>query len=428
MTEDLKGLTLLKLKDKAKALEIPRISKYNKSELIELIISKIKEIKKADIEKTPNNYIQYDFTIEEGILEIISDGYGFLRMHNFLPSDQDIYVAPSQVKNLRLKTGDLIRGKVKITTNTEKFRRLLFINTVNSLPTDNLFKRPNFEDLTPIYPTEKIILETKPDKLGCRILDIFAPIGKGQRGLIVAPPKTGKTILLKEIANSITQNYPEIHLIVLLIDERPEEVTDIKRSIEGKNVEIIYSTFDEVYEKHVRVAEMVFERSKRLVEHEKDVVVLLDSITRLGRAYNLITPSSGKTLSGGLDPIALYMPKKFFGAARNIENGGSLTILGTALIDTGSKMDDVIYEEFKGTGNMELILDKKLSEKRIFPSINISKSGTRRDDLLLTTDEEQLAYNIKRNTSASTLIVTDTIINKLKKYKTNALLIKNTKK
>ncbi len=426
METNLNNLTLLQLKEKATALEIETISNAEKSELIKAIQGKNKEFEKS--KKNVLNYTKYTTTIEKGILEVIfPDGYGFLRMHNFLPSDDDIYVSPAQVKNLRLRTGDLICGKVKVIANSEKFRPLLFIDTVNDLPTEELFRRSTFEDLIPIFPNEKLTLETSTDKISTRILDLYAPIGKGQRGLIVAPPKTGKTVLLKEIANAITTNYKDIHLIVLLIDERPEEVTDIQRSITGDNVEIVYSTFDEVYEKHKRVAEMVLERSKRLVEHGKDLVILLDSITRLARAYNLIIPSSGKTLSGGLDPLALYAPKKFFGAARNIDGGGSLTILGTALVDTGSKMDDVIYEEFKGTGNMELVLDKKLSEKRIFPSINIMKSGTRREDLLLTKDELAMTHNIKRNYSNNPITLTDSIIESIKTNKTNDLLIKNYK-
>ncbi len=426
METNLNNLTLLQLKEKATALEIETISNAEKSELIKAIQGKNKEFEKS--KKNVLNYTKYTTTIEKGILEVIyPDGYGFLRMHNFLPSDDDIYVSPAQIKNLRLRTGDLICGKVKVITNSEKFRPLLFIDTVNDLPTEELFRRSTFEDLIPIFPNEKLTLETSTDKISTRILDLYAPIGKGQRGLIVAPPKTGKTILLKEIANAITTNYKDIHLIVLLIDERPEEVTDIQRSITGDNVEIVYSTFDEIYEKHKRVAEMVLERSKRLVEHGKDLVILLDSITRLARAYNLIIPSSGKTLSGGLDPLALYGPKKFFGAARNIDGGGSLTILGTALVDTGSKMDDVIYEEFKGTGNMELVLDRKLSEKRIFPSINIMKSGTRREDLLLTKEELAMTHNIKRNYSNNPIILTDSIIESIKTNRTNDLLIKNYK-
>lgn len=335
--------------------------------------------------------------ITEGILEVLPDGYGFLRRQNYLPGTDDIYISPAQIKRFNLKTGDCVKGNIRIPKENEKFRALLYVQTVNGDRPFNLSKRPNFEDLTPIYPNEKIKLEIHKNNIPTRIIDIIAPIGKGQRGMIVAPPKTGKTILLKNIANAITKNHPDMHLIVLLIDERPEEVTDMQRSIEGKNVDVVYSTFDEEPEHHKRVAEMVLERAKRLVEQGKDLVILLDSITRLARAYNLIIPPSGRTLSGGLDPASLYMPKKFFGAARNIEEGGSLTILATALIETGSKMDDVIFEEFKGTGNMELVLDRKLAEKRIFPAIDISKSGTRREDLLLTEKELESIYSLRKS-------------------------------
>ncbi|MDL2248065.1 transcription termination factor Rho, partial [Tyzzerella sp. OttesenSCG-928-J15] len=313
---------------------------------------------------------QLDSGIEEqGVLEVMPDGFGFLRMDNFLPGPKDIYISPSQIRRFNLKTGDLIKGNIRIPKENEKFSALLYVKTINGDRPEVAIKRKNFEDLIPIYPLEKLKLETSRSELSTRLIDLIAPIGKGQRGMIVAPPKAGKTVLLKKIANAVKQNHPDMHLIVLLIDERPEEVTDMQRSIEGDNVDVIYSTFDEQPEHHKRVAEMVLERSKRLVEQGKDLIILLDSITRLSRAYNLTIPPSGRTLSGGLDPAALYMPKKFFGAARNIEGGGSLTILATALVDTGSKMDDVIFEEFKGTGNMELVLDRKLSEKRIFPAI-----------------------------------------------------------
>ena len=334
--------------------------------------------------------------IAEGILEIMPDGFGFIRCENFLPGDNDVYVSPAQIKKFGLRTGDVVSGMKKIKTSTEKFAALLYINTVNSTPADELGDRPNFEDLTPVFPDVRIHLATNETKSkAMRIVDLLAPIGKGQRGMIVAQPKAGKTTLLKEIAKSIIANEKDMHLMIVLIDERPEEVTDIKEAIVGDNVEVIYSTFDEVPEGHKRVSEMVIERAKRLVEQGKDVMILLDSITRLARAYNLTVAPSGRTLSGGLDPAALHMPKRFFGAARNIREGGSLTILATALVDTGSRMDDVVFEEFKGTGNMEIVLNRKLSEKRIFPAIDVLKSSTRRDDLLLS-EREALAVNAMR--------------------------------
>ena len=334
--------------------------------------------------------------IAEGILEIMPDGFGFIRCENFLPGDNDVYVSPAQIKKFGLRTGDVVSGMKKIKTATEKFAALLYINTVNSTPVDELGERPNFEDLTPVFPDVRIHLATNETKSkAMRIVDLLAPIGKGQRGMIVAQPKAGKTTLLKEIAKSIIANEKDMHLMIVLIDERPEEVTDIKEAIVGDNVEVIYSTFDEVPERHKRVSEMVIERAKRLVEQGKDVMILLDSITRLARAYNLTVAPSGRTLSGGLDPTALHMPKRFFGAARNIREGGSLTILATALVDTGSRMDDVVFEEFKGTGNMEIVLNRKLSEKRIFPAIDVLKSSTRRDDLLLS-EREALAVNAMR--------------------------------
>ena len=330
-----------------------------------------------------------------GILEVMPDGYGFIRCENYLPGDNDVYVAPSQIRRFNLKTGDIVCGNKRIKSQGEKFSALLYINTVNGYPPYEASRRKAFEDLTPIFPNERLRMEREGHHMAMRIVDLVSPVGKGQRGMIVSPPKAGKTTLLKEMAQSIVHNNPEMHIIILLIDERPEEVTDIRESIVGDNVEVIYSTFDEQPEHHKRVAEMVIERSKRLVEHNKDVTILLDSITRLARAYNMVVPPSGRTLSGGLDPGALHMPKKFFGAARNMREGGSLTILATALVDTGSKMDDVIYEEFKGTGNMELILDRKLSEKRVFPAIDIVRSGTRREDLLLTAEEKE-AVDIMR--------------------------------
>ena len=323
----------------------------------------------------------------KGILEVLSDGYGFIRSDNYMPGEDDVYVAPSQIRRFSLKTGDIVSGNMRIRSSNDKFGALLFVKSVNGIKPENMGRRVNFEDLTPIFPDERLRLETPRGPVSMRIMDLMSPVGKGQRGMIVSPPKAGKTTLLKDVARSITQNNPEMHLIILLIDERPEEVTDIKEAIEGDQVEVIYSTFDELPEHHKRVSEMVIERAKRLVEYGKDVTILLDSITRLTRAYNLTVPPSGRTLSGGLDPAALHMPKRFFGAARNMREGGSLTILATALIDTGSKMDDVVYEEFKGTGNMEMVLDRKLSEKRIFPAIDIPKSSTRREDLLLTQTE-----------------------------------------
>ncbi len=330
-----------------------------------------------------------------GILEVMPDGYGFIRCENYLPGENDVYVAPSQIRRFGLKTGDILRGNKRIKTQQEKFSALLFIRTINGYTLEEASKRRAFEDMTPIFPDERIKLETPGCSVAMRVMDLVSPIGKGQRGMIVSPPKAGKTTLLKEVAKSILRTNPDMHMLILLIDERPEEVTDVKEAISGNNVEVIYSTFDELPDHHKRVSEMVIERAKRLVEHKKDVVILLDSITRLARAYNLVVPPSGRTLSGGLDPAALHMPKRFFGAARNMRGGGSLTILATALVDTGSKMDDVIYEEFKSTGNMEMILDRKLSEKRIFPAIDLAKSGTRREDLLLSSEELE-AINIMR--------------------------------
>ena len=337
-----------------------------------------------------------------GILEVMPDGFGFIRCENFLPGENDVYVAPSQIRRFNLKTGDIIVGNRKIKAVTEKFAALLYIKTVNGYPLSATERRPNFEDLTPIFPNERLHMETRGERnsVAMRVLDLLSPIGKGQRGMIVSPPKAGKTTLLKQVARAITVNHPDMHLMILLIDERPEEVTDIREAIVGPNVEVIYSTFDEQPDRHKRVSEMVIERAKRLVEHGRDVIILLDSITRLARAYNLTVAPSGRTLSGGLDPAALYMPKRFFGAARNMREGGSLTILATALVDTGSRMDDVVYEEFKGTGNMELVLDRRLSEKRIFPAIDILKSGTRRDDLLLNRQEAEAVDIVRKATNS----------------------------
>lgn len=378
--------------------------------------------------KRPNNYPAAFEKIESddpvgGVLEVLPDGYGFLRSDNYLSGTKDIYVSPSQIRRFNLKTGDKIIGKGRIPKEGEKFQALLYVQTVNGDPPEVAAKRVPFENLTPIYPDKRITLEIGPMELAMRLIDFIAPIGKGQRGMIVAPPKAGKTILLKKIANSISINYPDIELIVLLIDERPEEVTDMQRSIKG---EVIYSTFDELPEHHIKVAEMVLERAQRLVEHKKDVVILLDSITRLARAYNLTIPPTGRTLSGGLDPGALHKPKRFFGAARNIEFGGSLTILATALIETGSRMDDVIFEEFKGTGNMELHLDRRLSEKRIFPAIDINKSGTRKEELLLSQKELETIWTIRKAMSnQGTAEVTETLINRLMTTKTNEEFINN---
>lgn len=336
-----------------------------------------------------------------GILEVMPDGFGFIRCENYLPGENDVYVAPSQIRRFNMKTGDIIFGSRRVKTATEKFAALLYVKNINGYPANVAERRPNFENMTPVFPDKRLHMETQGGKntTAMRVLDLLAPIGKGQRGMIVSPPKAGKTTLLKQVAKAITVNHPEIHLMILLIDERPEEVTDIKESIVGNNVEVLYSTFDELPDRHKRVSEMVIERAKRLVEHGRDVVILLDSITRLARAYNLTVAPSGRTLSGGLDPAALHMPKRFFGAARNMREGGSLTVLATALVDTGSRMDDVIYEEFKGTGNMELVLDRKLSEKRIFPAIDILKSGTRRDDLLLAREEAEAVDAVRKATN-----------------------------
>ena len=347
--------------------------------------------------KNPTDTAQLDSGEKaNGILEVLPDGYGFIRCANYLPGENDIYVSPSQIRRFNLKTGDILKGSIRIKTQGEKFSALLYVDSINGFPPSEGQRRYNFEDMTPIFPNERLRMERPGGTVAMRIMDLLSPIGKGQRGMIVSPPKAGKTTLLKDVAKSILKNNPDMHLIILLIDERPEEVTDIKEEIRGSNVEVIYSTFDELPDHHRRVSEMVVERARRLVEHKQDVTILLDSITRLARAYNLCVTPSGRTLSGGLDPAALHMPKRFFGAARNMREGGSLTILATALVDTGSKMDDVIYEEFKGTGNMELVLDRKLQEKRVFPAIDIPKSGTRREDLLLTKEEQEAVYIMRR--------------------------------
>lgn len=348
-------------------------------------------------DRPPTELSQLDSGIvAEGILEVMPDGFGFIRSDNYMPGDNDVYVSPSQIRRFNLKTGDIISGNMRIRAQQEKFGALLYLKTINGKTPAEAMRRYNFEDMTPIFPNQRLRMERGTHATAMRIVDLFSPIGKGQRGMIVSPPKAGKTTLLKDVARSILENDPKMKLLILLIDERPEEVTDIKEAIRGENVEVIYSTFDELPEHHKRVSEMVIERAKRLVEQREDVTILLDSITRLARAYNMTVPPSGRTLSGGLDPAALHMPKRFFGAARNMREGGSLTILATALVDTGSKMDDVVYEEFKGTGNMELVLDRKLSEKRVFPAIDFPKSGTRRDDLLLDREEQEAVYIMRR--------------------------------
>ena len=384
-------------------------------------------------EKTGLDFSQLDSgQTVTGILEVMPDGFGFIRSDNYLPGDHDIYVSPSQIRRFNLKTGDIISGNTRIRTNTtqqEKFAALLYLKSTNGMHPAEAAKRCNFEDMTPIFPNQRMRMERDSRNVAMRIVDLISPVGKGQRGMIVSPPKAGKTTLLKEMAKSILGNDPDMHLIILLIDERPEEVTDIKEAIVGDNVEVIYSTFDELPEHHKRVSEMVIERAKRLVEHKKDVTILLDSITRLARAYNLTVPPSGRTLSGGLDPAALHMPKRFFGAARNMREGGSLTILATALVDTGSKMDDVVYEEFKGTGNMELVLDRKLSEKRVFPALDIQKSGTRREDLLLDPEEQEAVYIMRKalNGMKSDEAV-ENILNMFVHTKNNKELVQRVKK
>ena len=405
---NMEDYTIVELRQLAKERNIKNVSKLKKEELIDLlsnntvqkddeVADKCDEDLGAEDDNTEklNGYkvTNQEDEIVEGILEVLPDGYEFLRGENYLSSPKDVYVSPVQIRRFKLDKGDKIKGIARIPKEGEKFPALIYVGEVNGEAPEKAYRRKKFDDLIPIYPNERIKLETLPTEYSMRIIDLISPIGKGQRGMIVAPPKVGKTTLLKKIANSITQNNPEIELIVLLIDERPEEVTDMRRSIKG---DVIYSTFDELPEHHVKVAEMVLERAKRLTEQNKDVVILLDSITRLARAYNLVIPSSGRTLSGGLDPSALHKPKKFFGAARNIENGGSLTILATALIETGSRMDDVIFEEFKGTGNMEVHLDRGLSEKRIFPAIDINKSGTRREELLLSQKELETVFNLRK--------------------------------
>ena len=400
MREKLESLPLVQLREIAKTNGIKGCSSMKKADVIEaLLLMSEEKTRQEETGMTKEEEDNLDSgKVADGILEVMPDGYGFIRCENYLPGDNDVYVSPSQIKRFNLKTGDILKGKIRVKTQNEKFGALLMLERINGELPSEAMKRRNFEDLTPIFPDERLSLETDGKNVAMRIFDLVSPIGKGQRGMIVSPPKAGKTTLLKGVASSILKNNPEVYILILLIDERPEEVTDMKESITGDKVEVIYSTFDELPDHHKRVSEMVIERAKRLVEHGKDVVILLDSITRLARAYNLLVPPSGRTLSGGLDPAALHMPKRFFGAARNIREGGSLTILATALVDTGSKMDDVVYEEFKGTGNMELILDRKLQEKRIFPAIDIAKSGTRREDLLLSPEELDAVFIVRKAT------------------------------
>lgn len=438
MREKYETLATSDLRAIAKSRGIPKVSAMKKAEVIEAMLQKDeeekqakaeaakeeitkveteaaaaskeegkKEIPKAEGKTAERKNVDYDkdnFPTEldsgitvTGILEVMGDGFGFIRSDNYLPGENDVYVAPSQIRRFGLKTGDILTGNTRVKTQSEKFSALLYLSHINGYTPEESAKRYNFEDMTPIFPDERMQLETPGASVAMRIMDLMCPVGKGQRGMIVSPPKAGKTTLLKAVAKSVKINNPETHLIILLIDERPEEVTDIKEAIEGPNVEVIYSTFDELPEHHKRVSEMVIERAKRLVEHKKDVMILLDSITRLTRAYNLTVPPSGRTLSGGLDPAALHMPKRFFGAARNMREGGSLTILATALVETGSKMDDVVYEEFKGTGNMEMVLDRKVAEKRVFPAIDIPKSSTRREDLLLSPEELDSINTVRRS-------------------------------
>ena len=473
MREKLKSFTLAQLKEFAKSAGLKGIAGLKKEELIDKLVEvdeQMKAAKKAEEEKAPaekaadeapaksegkkassdkpvpdkaasekaapeenSKGAENAYTPQEGdepangILEVMPEGYGFIRCDNYLPGENDVYVSPAQIRKFGLRTGDMLSGVKKARTPSEKFSPLVFLNTVNGYALSDAMKRVAFENLTPIFPDERIRMETDDNKnIAMRVMDLVSPVGKGQRGMIVSPPKAGKTTLLKSVAQSILYNNRNAHIIILLIDERPEEVTDMKEAIRGNNVEVIYSTFDEMPEHHARVSEMVIERARRLVEHREDVVILLDSITRLARAYNQVIPPSGRTLSGGLDPAALHMPKRFFGAARNMREGGSLTILATALVETGSKMDDVVYEEFKGTGNMEMVLDRKLSEKRIFPAIDLAKSGTRREDLLLSRDElrameiARRALNGLKSDDAA-----DRLLEEFKNTRSNAELVRN---
>ena len=438
MREKYESLSLSVLRDVAKNRGIKGTSSMRKDAVIEAMLAEDERTTAAEMVKSQaaetgksvSDMEQLDSgQTVKGFLEVMADGFGFIRSDNYLPGENDVYVSPAQIRRFGLKTGDIVAGNTKVKTEKEKFCALLYVKSVNGLHPEANAKRPNFEDLTPIFPNERIRMERAGGSVAMRIVDEIAPIGKGQRGMIVSPPKAGKTTLLKDVAKSITKNNPEMYLIILLIDERPEEVTDVKEAIEGRNVEVVYSTFDELAERHKRVSEMVIERAKRLVESGKDVAILLDSITRLARAYNLIVPPSGRTLSGGLDPAALHMPKRFFGAARNMREGGSLTILATALVDTGSKMDDVVYEDFKRTGNMELVLDRKVAEKRVFPAIDIPKSSTRREDLLLNPDEQQAMDNIRKGLNGMKADdAVETILNLFARTRNNEEFVQNAKK
>lgn len=437
--ERYESLPLATLRELAKARKMKGVSTLKKGDLIDAMLaldeqeeqaeaaSEAKEEVREELKekKTETDIEQLDSgCTANGILEVMQDGFGFIRSDNYLPGENDVYVSPAQIRRFGLKTGDILTGNTRVKTQSEKFSALLYVSTINGMRPAEALKRKNFEDLTPVFPNRRIRLETPGSSTAMRVMDLVSPIGKGQRGMIVSPPKAGKTTLLKEVALSVQKTEPNMHLLILLIDERPEEVTDIKEAICGPNVEVIHSTFDELPEHHKRVSEMVISRAKRLVEHGRDVMILLDSITRLSRAYNLIVPPSGRTLSGGLDPAALYSPKRFFGAARNMREGGSLTILATALVDTGSKMDDVVYEEFKGTGNMELILDRKLQEKRVFPAIDIAKSGTRREDLLLNKEEQEAVYIMRRALNGMKAEeATDNLLNMFTRTKSNAELV-----
>lgn len=451
--EQYESLSAVQLKEIAKSRGLKNLSGLKKGEVIARMLeadeadqnqTKVQEpaehpesSEKQTEEKQTEEKQGFDFSQLDsgqtvtGILEVMPDGFGFIRSDNYLPGEHDIYVSPSQIRRFNLKTGDIISGNTRVRANTqqEKFAALLYLKSTNGMHPAEAAKRRNFEDMTPIFPNQRMRMERDPKNVAMRIVDLISPIGKGQRGMIVSQPKTGKTTLLKQVAKSVTHNHPNMHLIVLLIDERPEEVTDIKESIQGENVEVIYSTFDELPENHKRVSEMVIERAKRLVEHGGDVMILLDSITRLARAYNLTVQPSGRTLSGGLDPAALYMPKRFFGAARNMREGGSLTVLATALVDTGSKMDDVVFEEFKGTGNMEMVLDRSLSEKRLFPAIDLPRSSTRRDDLLLDQEELEANFLIRKAFGGSkSEEAVENIISMFRKTKDNKELIQLVKK
>lgn len=437
--EKYESLPLATLRELAKTRKMKGISGMKKGDLIDAMLELDKKEKQREANEEAKEEVREEMRekkeetdIEQldsghtanGILEVLQDGYGFIRCENYLPGENDVYVSPSQIRRFGLKTGDILTGNTRVKTQGEKFSALLFVSTVNGLRPAEAMKRKNFEDLTPIFPNQRIRLEAPKCTTAMRIVDLVSPIGKGQRGMIVSPPKAGKTTLLKEVALSVQKTEPDMHLLILLIDERPEEVTDIKEAIEGPNVEVIYSTFDELPEHHKRVSEMLIARAKRLVEHGRDVMILLDSITRLSRAYNLTVPPSGRTLSGGLDPAALYSPKRFFGAARKMREGGSLTILATALVETGSKMDDVVYEEFKGTGNMELMLDRKLQEKRVFPAIDIPRSGTRREDLLLNKEEQEASYIIRKALNGMKAEeAADNLINMFSRTKSNAELV-----